>query len=341
MTSAPRSSERRLDGIQAEHTSRPALAYSQAMPKRLPLRDAFPLAVLLLAAPALAVRAKDDPWAELQPRSARLPAARPVPAQPAPCQPENFIPGETPTKAVDTGGTPARLHELPTGEQMNINGWEQENERVHKLPAPYSLTYYQFGCASDFSYVLDVSRAGKRHALYQHVLGFQVHPTKPVLFFAQSERKNDRYQRFVGLVNLEGKRKTALPALPCVSGTHARFSGERLITYGDARAGEDGKTEVCVWSLDGKLKSRLLADLDWTAGAGDILLDEVGVLPREPDTFYALHYDRFGDPSHCELRLQSLTRPKAARKVDLGVSESPEACQRQNTKLGTLRLKGR
>jgi len=73
----------------------------------------------------------------------------------------------------------------------------------------------------------------------------------------------------------------------------------------------------------------------------DILLDEVGVLPREPDTFYALHYDRFGDPSHCELRLQSLTRAKASRKVDLGVSESPEACQRQNTKLGPLRLKGR
>ncbi|HEX8819066.1 MAG TPA: hypothetical protein VF794_04005 [Archangium sp.] len=311
------------------------------MPKPLSTRDALPLGLLLMATTASAAGSKDTAWAELQPRTARAPVAQPAPAQPAPCQPENFIPGETPTQPVDTGGTPARLHELPTGEQMNINGWEQENARVRTLPAPFVLTYYQFGCASDFSYVLEVSRAGKRHALYQHVLGFDVHPAKPVLFLAQNERKNDRYQRFVGLVNLDGKRKLALPRLPCVSGTNARFSGDRLITYGDARAGSEGKTDVCVWSLDGKLKARLAADLDWTAGAGDMLLDQVGVLPREPDTFYALHYDRFGDPSHCELRLQSLTRAKVSRRVDLGVSESPEACQQQEAKLGTVRLKGR
>ncbi|HEX8439039.1 hypothetical protein [Archangium sp.] len=303
--------------------------------------SALPLGLLLLATRASAARPKDATWAELLPVASRPPAAQPKPAQPAPCQPENFIPGETPSKRVDTGGTPAQLHELSTGEQMNINGWERENAQVRTLPAPFSLTYYAFGCASDFSYVLDISRGGKRHALYQHVLGFDVHPRKPVLFFAQNERKNDRYQKFVGLVNLTDKRKTPLPALPCVSGTHARFSGERLITYGDARTGNEGKTDVCVWSLDGKLKARLLADLDWTAGAGDILLDQVGVLPREPDTFYALHHDRFADPSHCELRLQSLKRANQSRRVDLGVSESQEACLRNETKLGTASLKGR
>lgn len=301
-------------------------------------RPALPLGLLLMATAASAGEAS---WAELQPVPARLPAAQPKPAQPAPCQPENFIPGETPSKPVTQEGTPSRLYELPTGEQMNINGWEKENAETRTLPAPYSLTHYVFGCAGDFSYVLDISRGGKRHALYQHVLGFDVHPTKPVLFFVQNERKNDRYQRFVGLVNLEGKRKTPLPALPCVAGTHARFSGERLVTYGEARAGKDGKTDVCVWSLDGKLKARLAADLDWTAGAGDILLDQVGVLPREPDTFYALHFDRFNEPSHCEVRLQSLKRASQSRRVDLGVSESPEACLRNETKLGTVKLTGR
>jgi hypothetical protein len=301
----------------------------------------LPVGLLLLATRASAAEPREAAWAELLPVPSRTPTAQPKPTQPAPCQPENFIPGETPSKRVDTGGTPARLYELSTGEQMNINGWEQENAQVRELPAPFSLTYYVFGCASDFSYVLDISRGGKRHALYQHVLGFDVHPKKPVLFLAQNERKDDRYQKFVGLVNLTSKRKTPLPELPCVSGTHARFSGDRLITYGDARTGNEGKTEVCVWSLDGKLKARLLADLDWTAGAGDILLDQVGVLPREPDTFYALHQDRFGDPSRCELRLRGLKRASPSRRVDLGVSESQEACLRNETNLDTVRLKGR
>jgi hypothetical protein len=224
---------------------------------------------------------------------------------------------------------------------MTLNGWQKENERVVKLPAPYALTYYAFGCASDFSYVLDISRDGKRHGLYQHVLGFEAHPSKPVLFFAQNERKNGRYQEFIGLVDLDTKRKTPLPPLPCVSGSNARFSGDRLLTYGGAHAGKDGKTDVCLWSLDGELQARLLADLDWTAGAGDILLDEPGVLPREPGTFYALHYDRFGTPSHCELRLQSLTRANQSRRIDLGVSDSQEACLRNTAKLDTASLTGR
>ncbi|MCY1074650.1 hypothetical protein [Archangium lansingense] len=304
-------------------------------------RHALPFGLLLLAATASAAEPKGGTWAELQSVPARLPAAQQKPAEPAPCQPENFIPGETRYERVELEGTPPALYRLSTGEEMNINGWLKENERVVKLPSPYALTHYTFGCAGEFSSVLDISRNGKRHGLYQHVLHFEAHPTRPVLFFRQNERKNGRYQEFLGLVDLDTKRKTPLPALPCVSGSNARFSGDRLITYGEARAGKDGKTDVCVWSLDGKPQARLLADLDWTAGSGDILLDQVGVLPREPGTFYALHQDRFGNPAHCEVRLQSLTRANQSRRVDLGVSESHEACLRNETKLGTLSLTGR
>ncbi|WP_375770851.1 hypothetical protein NR798_08120 [Archangium gephyra] len=304
-------------------------------------RPALSLGLLLLATPASAAEPKAGAWAELQPLPARLPAVERKPAGPAGCQPENFIPGETRYERVELEGSPPALYRLATGEDMNINGWMKENERAVKLPSPYALTYYQFGCASEFSYVLDVSRNGKRHGLYQHVLGFDAHPSKPVLFFHQNERKNGRYQAFTGLVDLDTKRKTPLPPLPCVSGSNARFSGDSLITYGEARAGKDGKTDVCVWSLDGKPRARLLADLDWTAGAGDILLDQPGVLPREPGTFYSLHYDRFGQPSHCEVRLQSLTRAGQSRRIDLGVSASPEACLRNEAKLGTLSLTGR
>lgn len=296
---------------------------------------------LLLLASAAPAEEKEKPWAELRPVPADGSTAPRQPAQPHPCQPENFIPGETPYKPVELEGTPARLYELASGERMNINGWEKENERVIQLPAPFSLTTYTFGCASELSYVLGISRGGKRHALYQHVLDFKVHPAKPVLFLVQNERKGGRYQRFVGLVELESKRKTPLPSLPCVSDSEARFSGDALITVGPARAEEGGRTAVCVWNLDGTPKARLDAELDWTAGAGDILLDRVGVLPHQPGTFYALHYERLKEPSHCELRLQSLTRASRFKRVDLGAADSPEACAREEAHLSKWRLNGR
>lgn len=305
-----------------------------------PRLAALVFCVLLMAGPARADEPrKSAPWAELAPLPGKVPASKAKPSEPAPCQPENFIPGETPFKPVTSEGSPSRLYELASGEQMNINGWSEENERVVTLPAPYSLTYYEFGCASDTSFVLDISRGGKRYALYQHVHRFEWYPPKRLFFFHQSERKSGRYQEFTGLVDLETKKKTPLPPLDCVSNGHARFSGERLITYGEARAAKDNKTAVCVWSLAGKLQARVLADLDWMAASTDVLLDEVGVLARQPDVLYAIHHDRFGEPAHCELRLQSLTRANAFKRVDLGAASSQAECfTAAGRKLTTLRL---
>lgn len=176
---------------------------------------ALPCGVLLLATAALASEAKRGPWAELQSTPASMPATRPQPAQPHACQPESYIPCEMPYQPVDAQGTPARLYELATGEQMNINGWDKENAKIRKLLEPFSLTYYMFGCASEFSYVLDVSHSGKRHALYQHVLGFEAYPAQPVLFLAQSERKGSSYQSLIGLVDL-GNLKSSI-SLSCRS----------------------------------------------------------------------------------------------------------------------------
>jgi hypothetical protein len=296
---------------------------------------------LLLTSPALAEEPqKNAPWAQLAPLPGKVPAPKARPGEPAPCQPENFIPGETPYKRVTTEGTPSKLYELPTGEQMNINGWMEENERVVTLPPPYALTYYEFGCASSSSYVLDIARTGKRHALYQHVLDFQWYAPKQLFFFHQSERKNGRYQAFVGLVDLQTKKKTPLPSLDCVSYGNAGFSADRLVTYGEARAAKDGKTAVCVWNLAGKLQARVLADLDWEAASADVLLDRLGVLAHQPDVLYAIHYDRL-DTGRCEVRLQSLTRANASKQVDLGVTDSQGACFTQaETKLATLRVEG-
>src|SRR3954467_6772111 len=116
----------------------------------------FPLALVLLANAAMAAGADQERWVQLQPLPPAPETARPRPAHEDACQPESFIPGETPYKRVETGGSPAVRSELATGERMNINGWQRQDEAVHRLPAPFSLTYYQFGCAGEMSYVLDI-----------------------------------------------------------------------------------------------------------------------------------------------------------------------------------------
>ncbi|WP_434386256.1 hypothetical protein [Melittangium boletus] len=295
---------------------------------------------LLLSVGALAdAPTARTPWAEPAPVTGPMSVAKPEPAEPAPCQPDNFIPGETAYKAITQEGSPAKLYQLASGELMNINGWSRENARVVTLSAPYALTYYTFGCASQESSVLDFSRDGKRYALYQHVRAFSWFPPKQVFFLDQSERKNGQYQSFVGLLDLKTKKKTPLPALDCVSHGNATFSGERLVTYGEARAAKDNRTAVCVWSLEGKLQGRVYAELDWMAASADLLLDAVGVLPRQPDVVYAIHHERFEEPAVCEVRLQSLTRAGASKRVALGTAESREDCLAEAVpKLGTLRL---
>lgn len=315
---------------------------SPASPLPVPARGAsraLACCGLLLAPLALADAPPKPPWAELAPVTSPPAASAPKPAEPAPCQPENFIPGETPYQPITSDGTPSQLYQLASGERMNIHGGSAENERVVTLPAPYALTSYEFGCASSTSSVLDLSRDGKRHALYQHVHSFTWYPPKQLFFFHQSERKNGQYQGFIGLVDLKTKKKTPLPALDCVSNGHASFTNDRLVTYGEARAAKNGKTSVCVWSLEGKLQGRVFADLDWMAASDEVLLDALGVLPRQADTLYAIHYARLEEPSTCELRLQSLTRANVSKRVGLGAAESQGDCLASAAaKVGTLRL---
>jgi hypothetical protein len=265
------------------------------------------LGLVVLATSASAAEPKQDaPWAELVPVPAKLPAAKPRPAEPAPCQPENFIPGETNYKKDASG----------KGQYQMEEGVELSIQPPRKLPGGYELTAYEFSCASASTYVLDISKKGKRHALYQHVLDYRVHPAKPLLYFAQSERKQGRYQNFTGLVHLEGKRKLALPAIGCTYGNHASLNGDRLLTYGEAYGAKNNRTDVCVWSLEGKLQGRLHAELAWMAAADYALLGEIGLLPSQPDVFYSIHRDIEADT--CELRLQSFKRADLSRRTPLG-----------------------
>lgn len=275
------------------------------------------LGVLLLATSAMAAEPKPAPWAELVPVSAKAPAATSKPRSEAGgCQPDNFIPGETPLgKLVEKGAERSR-YEFGDGVDLEVTDGRKKAQK-----GKLAYVTYAFTCASSTDYVLDVYRDGKRHALYQHVWGQRQHPTKPIAFWSQTERKQGKYTDFNGLLHLDTKRKVALPALGCVGGTQGFFSGERLITYGEAYKGKGNKTDVCVWSLEGKLQSRLLADLSFSAASDYVLADEIGLLPSQPDVFYSLHKAFVANPAEatgCELRLQSLKRPELFRRTPVG-----------------------
>lgn len=305
-------------------------------PKRLTeTRPAMLLGALLLASSAPAAAPMPAPWAELVPVSAMAPAATPKPRSEAGgCQPDNFIPGETPQGKLIEKGAESSRYACDEGVELEVTDGRKKAQK-----GTLAFVTYAFSCASSTDYVLDVYRDGKRHALYQHVWAFQQHPTKPIAYWSQTERKQPgQYTDFNGLLLLDTKRKVALPALGCVWGTHGLFSGDRLVTYGEAYQGQGNKkTDVCVWSLDGKLQGRLLADLSFTAASDYVLADEIGVLPSQPDVFYSVHKSFVEDLSTqgCELRLQSLKRPALFRRTPVG-----DRCGRAQVGIDKVTLQG-
>ncbi len=302
-------------------------------PKRLTeTSPALLLGVLLLATSATAAEPQPAPWAELVPTSAKASAAASKPRSAAGgCQPDNFIPGETPLGKLVEKGTESSRYAFGDGVELEVTDGRKSAQK-----GKLAQVTYAFSCASSEDYVLDVYRDGKRHALYQHVWGQRQHPTKPLAYFAQTERKQGKYTDFTGLLQLDTKRKVALPALGCIRGTQGFFSGERLITYGEAYKGKGNKTDVCVWSLDGKLQFRLLADLYFSAASDYVLTDEIGLLPGQPDVFYSIHKAFVANPAEaegCELRLQSLKRPELFRRTDVG-----EKCTAREVGIDTVTL---
>lgn len=306
------------------------------------LRLVLPALVCLTAASAGArepARKEDAAWALLQKPPARLTvpkkAARAAPCQPATLSVEDLPTGDT-TAPWGTRGT----YSLPGGQEVSLDDWKHEEGRQVTLPAPYALTQYTFHCfgggGNQVSDALAISRGGKHDSLLAHVLDFQTHPTRPVLLLDQNEPlPKGRYQRFLGLVDLSTQTHHPLPTLPCVAGMRGRFHGDTLLTHGEPSP-QDARTDVCVWGLDGQLRGWLRAKLAWTEGRDAHPREQVGVLPHEPDTFYALDHEP--ESGRCLLRLHSLTRPEGTGERTLGPFGTREECLAQEGRLGAFRL---
>ncbi len=241
------------------------------------------------------------------------------------CQPEDFIPGKTKYKKVRINGWPPELYKVDgsgESENMNIDGWGKEGEAKVRLPEAFDLTVYQFGCASSTSYVLDLKKAGRRHALYQHVVDYRVDPKRLTLYLNNSRRMPDgRYEGFLGLVDIPTKKKTRFAHVPCLAGGsfagpwYVSNSGQPAELPADRRA----PTTVCAWGLDGGFQGAFRAPLSWSlCGNAYCLNDAVGPLPKEPDTFYFYSAAAAGD-RECRLYLRSLKDAGRMREFRLGL----------------------
>ncbi len=235
------------------------------------------------------------------------------------CQPEFFDPKITKFHKVEQDGSPSIMYQLNDEEYTHfmINGWRNEGEDKITLPAPYDLNFYEFGCASSFSYVLELTKNDQREALYTHVGNFGVSEDKKYLYLANNVKSADgKWEKLRRIINIESQKTIKLPNMDCVSGL-GFWDGTTLITYSNEQEYTSGetKTKVCFWSIEGNLRSQLEAPLDWGAGAGYYLDSPMGLLPKDNDIFYAF-VPKFKD-NKCHLVLQDLKNALRHKEIEI------------------------
>ena len=183
---------------------------------------------------------------------------------------------------------------------------------------PFTITDYEFGCASSFDHVLDIRKDDKRISLYTHVNTFYLNDDKNLLFL-DNYLKNQKgtYDHKRRIISVDGTKKTDIPSLDCVS-SGARWTNNTLITYSaepDRQKGE--KTKICVWDQNGSLNNRLQAELTWYGAAHNFLWAEIGVLPSDPNVFYAYDMDTANSPHQCSIFLQDLNVQEKHKTIAL------------------------
>lgn len=249
------------------------------------------------------------------------PLAKPVPLEQIglDCQEPFFDPATAKLFKVKTGGIPAELYQEQgqAGPDIMVNGWMKEGEDKVTLPAPYDVNFYQFGCASTFSYVIEITKAGKRQALYTHVSAWSVSGDKQFLAMRGWVASRDgQWTDQVRIVKITTASGTNLPLMPCTANLQGWSQG-RLVTTSDV-VGSTSEATVCVWSPQGSLAAMLDAKSLNTSGNSAAPDNRFGLLPKERNSVYAL--GAFGaTPGECRITAVSLDQPKKRALVSFTV----------------------
>src|SRR3989344_1203405 len=238
----------------------------------------------------------------------------------APCQPEFFDPKVNKFYKVKQNGTPSELYKIQgfqdniDGGVMMIDGWYKEGESKIILPSSFNVTVYNFGCASSFSSVLDLSKNGVRQALYTHVLHYSFSKDGKQLFLANNVNNQGNWTLHKRIINIETKEINEIPNIECVSQLDGFWQDDRLLTYTENVEKSDYQTDICIWDKSAKLISRLGATTAWGAASRDFLAEKIGLLPTEPNIFYAYTSK---DDNTCSLFLVDVTKSDISKSIDI------------------------
>ena len=244
---------------------------------------------------------------------------KPVGGHPAPCQPNFFDPKINKFYKVKQNGIPSELYKIKGfdegfGGVMMINGWYKEGENKINLPSPFKVTIYQFGCASSFSFVIDLSKNNIRQALYTHVLHYSFSEDGKYLFLINNINNQNTWTLHKRIINLETKESNEIPNIKCVSELDGFWQADRLLTYAERKERPDYGTDICIWDKSGNLISRIDATTAWGAASRDFLAEKIGLLPNNPNIFYT--YTSKNDNT-CSLFLADIRKINLFKTIDI------------------------
>jgi hypothetical protein len=227
------------------------------------------------------------------------------------CQPKLFNPGTVRLKANDDGTyqVPGLDYGLMTVQMQSLK--------------EYALTEYRFICNPNIvSHVLELRKNGKRHALYTHVVGYALSADQKYLYLDNYlPRKNGQWQHMHRIITLATKKSVSIPHSYCTL-SRATWSQGKLITHASTAWGSH--QEFCIWEPNGSLSALLRGNLVQSANDEAVLAPH-GLLPKEQDTFYAVHTNF--ETRSCTLILQQLKGAKKQRTVKLELTtEEIGAC---------------
>lgn len=209
----------------------------------------------------------------------------------APCQPEFFDPKVSDFYKVKQNGTPSELYKIQGQEGLSggmmIDGWYKEGEDKITLPSPFNVTIYNFGCASSFSSVIDLTKGGNRQALYTHVVHYSFSKDGKRLFLVNNLSTQGAWKLNKRVINIETEETSEIPNLKCVSELDGFWQGDRLLTYAENTDEPYYQTDICIWDKSAKLISRIGATTAWGAASRSFLAEKIGLLQSDPDIFYA------------------------------------------------------
>jgi len=267
----------------------------------------------------------------------------PEKGNPAPCQPDFFDPKISKYYKIKQDGTPSDLYGVEGYSEwgvMQIDGWNKEGENKIDLPEPFNVTIYNFGCASSFSSVLDLSKNGLRQALYTHVLSYSFSDDGKYLSIVNNINDRGSWALLKRIINIETQEIVNVPNIACASQAGTWY-GDRLLTFAERPDESEYTTDICVWNKSGKLISRMGTTSYWGAGSADYLSEQLGLLPKDPDTFYA--YTITSDGKTCSLFLADINSENVYKTIPIfdKVSDYP-ACTMPRTQfdLSNLTYKG-